>query len=75
MMIDRFFTTDPSRVNSCPRCAGLLMCERLPFHPDLQWRCCSCGNVLDTLILVNRLSAPIIKTTPNPRYPLGIFQT
>jgi hypothetical protein len=43
----------------CPRCKGLLVRDRLldlqdtAWHIDA-WRCVSCGEVLDAVILANR---------------------
>jgi uncharacterized Zn finger protein len=51
---------------NCPRCSGMMVSEWVPGisdeveeNPYGMWRCVSCGEILDPLIVVNRKKSQI----------------
>jgi hypothetical protein len=44
-------------VMKCGRCGGMMVCEMFYFREDnfLGWRCIFCGEIVDQVILENRL--------------------
>jgi hypothetical protein len=42
----------------CPRCSGWMVSEKNYGHNDVfyGWRCIMCGNILDPVILLHRIS-------------------
>lgn len=53
----------PFRCDDCPRCGGLMVPEVFPeldFHwaNDTAQRCVQCGEIVDPVIMKNRLCCP-----------------
>lgn len=44
----------PARVDCCHRCGGLMVQEQVHELASFEWRCVSCGERIDPVILAHR---------------------
>lgn len=44
----------PARVECCHRCGGLMVPEQVHELASFEWRCVSCGERIDPVILAHR---------------------
>lgn len=56
---------------TCRRCCGMMVADRFLDAPgrtaQLMWRCVSCGDMIDPVILINRMRWPHINKKHPPR--------